>query len=610
MTGPLAFALLLAGATFGQALSPFQQLRAEDRDIQRAGAQALVASCDGCTPHLLGIWRTTERFDVRAHIALILERLGPEGIGPLVELTADLDVAIDPDQRALIVRALAPSGPAAMEALIGAIEAHPDKHASAFVQPLISHLEIDPAPSVHRLIASPDPRVRKKACYGPIDLLPEPDRSITALALARDPDQGVRLAIAVTGLMHRWTDAERAAHPNEYAVCMVALTDLVASNDDPVIRAAAASIRENPGAPPGALPALRTVASNESRAFWARVEAMRAILAIHPDRAAAIIEVAALLDSAPGPVCIALADVSTHEFPEALIPRLVALAPATNGREENYAIDLLAKLGDRSTDAAIAALADADTAISGSAAAVIARLGPVAARAEPALLDRLAAHPTGWQGEAYVRALLAIGADSPATRAALTALIIRDSTDPMDVYVSGNALRDLMHARGDEAWVRELAEPVVTDPAHPLREWLIIPADPNDSAPLVPVDTPAVAEADHLILYGEGDAPQRALRSLGIARPITPDIILTIRDHLSDPRGSMRAAAIRAAGAAEAAAFELIDDLLALAQRSPDLAHSHDIAEALLRIAPDDPRVVRFRAEYQEVIRRGRTQSH
>src|SRR5690606_21967686 len=79
MTGPLAFALLLAGATFGQALSPFQQLRAEDRDIQRAGAQALVASCDGCTPHLLGIWRTTERFDVRAHIALILERLGPEG---------------------------------------------------------------------------------------------------------------------------------------------------------------------------------------------------------------------------------------------------------------------------------------------------------------------------------------------------------------------------------------------------------------------------------------------------------------------------------------------------------------------------------------------------
>ena len=607
MVAPSMLTLALT-LCLGQFVSPFQQLRAEDRTIQRAGVETLIASCDGCTPHLLGIWRTTERFDVRAHIALILERLGPDGIAPLVELTADLDVAVDPDQRILIIRALGPSGPAAMDALIVAVEAHPDKHSSAFVQPLLSYLEIDPAPYVHRLIASPDPRVRVKACYGPIDLLPEPDRSTAALTLAHDPDQRVRHAVAGIGLVPRWTAPERLAHPEAFAACMVALTDLVASGDDPVVRAAAGSIRVNIDAPPGALPALRVVASDESRDFWARVEAMRAILAIHPDRAGAIEEIAAFLDSAPGPACIALAHVNTTEIPDALIPRLVALAPATNGREQNYAIDLLAKLGDRSTDEAIAALADADTAISGSAAAVIARLGPVAVRAEPALLQRLRAHPTGWQGEAYVRALLAIGADSPAMRAALTALVNRDSTDPMDVYVSGNALRDLMLARGQEDWVLALAEPVLKDPAHPLHEWLPAVDTPDAAAP--PVDTPTVAEAEHLIQFGEGDAPQRALRSLGIARPITPDILELIRQHLDDPRGSMRAAAIIAAGAAEAAASGLIDDLIALAQRSPGLIHSYDVADALHRIAPDDPRVIRFRAEYHEAVRRGRTQSH
>lgn len=597
-----ALALALATALLAQHDSPpdssFQALRAEDRAAQDAAVEALVSDCDGCVPHLLGIWRAIDRGDVRIRIADILTRLDPAlALPALAELARALDSATDPDRRGILVRALASFGPPAADALVDDAIAHPDGYASALLQFLARDSDIDIAPAVRRLAASDDPAVRVKVLYGLLPSLPIAEQSVFTIACLTDADDRLRHTAAAFPDIPAWPPAERATHPTAFTAYTAALIDLLRADDPTVVAGVARTLRLiGPCTQTqGAITPLQAIALGHERPFWMRANALRALLALHDHRPTAVRLVTSILELHPQEVCLALIDTSPDEIDDALIRRIIAVAPQARGREDDYAAAILLRIGDRAVDPLITALRSPDLDTSGNAAAILARMGPSIRRAEPALIERLRAHPSGWQGEAYAAALIATRSDFREVREALTWLITRDTADPMDLYVAGNTLRALMLAHPDAEWVRDLARPVAHNPAHPLREW-VVPAEQSagaDAPEPIAAPAPDLDTLLHTIRFGTDSDPAHALVSLGALRPTTPDILAVIREHLADIRPSMRMAAVAAAAAAGPSAAPLIDDLITLG-RTPGRVYHHDVAAALSRIAPADPRTAEF----------------
>lgn len=104
-----------------------------------------------------------------------------------------------------------------------------------------------------------------------------------------------------------------------------------------------------------------------------------------------------------------------------------------------------------------------------------------------------------------------------------------------------------------------------------------------------------------LIDFGEGKAgPGAAMASLGLTRPMTPDILDIIRAHIDDPRYSMRSAAIQAAGHAGFEAAPLIDELVQRGRVSIQYSIGSLVAHAVTDIAPEDPRVIEYLRDYRE----------
>jgi len=599
LAGPLAITCL-TGAILGQAsISPFQQLSLTDRNLQANGVEMLVKGCDGCTPHLLGIWRTTERFDVRDHIALVLERLGPEGLPALIELTRELNVATDDGQRNLIVRALTPSGPAALEALTTEILEHQPNHSIVFLLPLAEATKVDPAPFARTILSSSSAEARAQAIRTVAACLPIDERSRLVTRTLLSPDAEIRSAATTHGALPEWTDAERTTLPDEYQRYVDALITALSDSHDSVVRAAAEAIRANGHTPSDALPALRTLLGDASRTSMTRTAAMRALIAVYPDRPAAVAEIGALIDTIPIEVCTALTDVAPCEIPNTLIPHLVSALKPARGREETLAADLLVRIGPRAVAPLTDSLAGTDADLSALAAETLGRIGPSASAAIDPLIAQLKSRGTGWQGEMYARALIAIGGETQRAREALGALIRRTSQDPMDLYASGTTLRELMRANPDSLWVRSLADPVVRDHNHPLREWVITESTDTESAETPREPRPTVIELTDQISFGEGDAPSLAMAALGRTRPITPEILELIRAHFDDLRSSMRSAAFSAAGSARGGALPLLDELLDRGRAALHTGAAYDIAEAVERIAPGDQRVMAFLAEYR-----------
>lgn len=591
-------AALLARAAPTPFPSPFQALRAEDRAVQDAAVEALVTDCDGCVPHLLGMWRGIDRGDVRIRIADILMRLDPAlALPALAELARSLDSATDPDRRAILVRALASFGAPGADALVNDAIAHPDGYASSLLQFLSRDSDIDIAPAVRRLAATDNPAVRVKALYGLLPLLPITEQSTFTIACLTDPDDRLRQSAAALPDLPPWPPAERAAHPTEFSAYTASLIDLLRADDTAVVTGAARTLRLIGPCPEArdAITPLQAIALGHERPFWMRAHALRALLALHDHRPTAVRLVTSILELHPQEVCLALIDASPDEIDDALIRRIIAVAPQARGREDDYAAAILLRLGDRAVDPLITALRSPNLDTSGNAAAILARMGPLMRRAEPALIERLRAHPTGWQGEAYAAALIATRSDFREVREALTWLITRDTTDPMELYVAGNTLRALMLAHPEHDWVRDLARPVARNPAHPLREWIITDEPSPDADAPEPDPAHDLATLLHTIRFGTAAEPAQALVSLGAIRPITPDILAVIRAHLADIRPSMRTAAVAAAAAAGPIAAPLIDDLVTLGH-TPGRAFRHDVAAALARIAPTDPRTLEFSA--------------
>ncbi|MEM8757140.1 MAG: hypothetical protein AAGF47_05080 [Planctomycetota bacterium] len=104
---------------------------------------------------------------------------------------------------------------------------------------------------------------------------------------------------------------------------------------------------------------------------------------------------------------------------------------------------------------------------------------------------------------------------------------------------------------------------------------------------------------EQAVLFGPGEGgPTSAMRLLGALRPTTPEQVELIREHLSDPRGSMRVAASAAAGRLGPDGAELIDDLIELGRRWMGYSTAYVVRTSLQEIAPDDERVERFKKDH------------
>lgn len=124
-------------------------------------------------------------------------------------------------------------------------------------------------------------------------------------------------------------------------------------------------------------------------------------------------------------------------------------------------------------------------------------------------------------------------------------------------------------------------------PYDPRQEWAI------DALGRLPTNVPKRIDTLLTLLYhGRGSsAPPAALAALGHTRPITPDLLEIIGQHLNDPRHRMRSAACVAAGHAGPSAAPLIPMLIEMGQAQPGTGNSLDAIRALQQIAPDHPEI-------------------
>ena len=97
------------------------------------------------------------------------------------------------------------------------------------------------------------------------------------------------------------------------------------------------------------------------------------------------------------------------------------------------------------------------------------------------------------------------------------------------------------------------------------------------------------------VLYGSDEAgPRAAMAAIGHARPVTPEVLELIREHLNDPRSFMSGAAFSAAGHAGDRALPLVDCIITIGHSRINYSTGTNAAGALKQIAPEDPRVVEF----------------
>jgi hypothetical protein len=107
------------------------------------------------------------------------------------------------------------------------------------------------------------------------------------------------------------------------------------------------------------------------------------------------------------------------------------------------------------------------------------------------------------------------------------------------------------------------------------------------------------------VQFGEGvDVPRDALAAIGYLKPMTTELLALIEEHFDDPRIMMQYAAYQAAGRAGTDALPLLDSMLEFGRSRLGYATSADVAQAVERIAPDDPRVVRYLEEYRTYLDR------
>jgi hypothetical protein len=456
-------------------------LAALDRATQ-AAAVAELADCPTCDAALVELWTTTNRFDVRAHIARVFVARGPAGAHGLRQLAQAEIEDREGDTARLLIASLVSIGPPALD-IAG------DEHTTGVelyaLARAADELGVDALPIADRLLALPDTEVRLGVIYHWLRLLPVPARAQRALALARDDNDLVRGQAGMLLGELAWTDADRAANPEASERYATALTTLLDSDNEHVVRGAIAGMtRNNVPIDPQRL---MDLALAEQRWFWARVQALSAYLAIHDDARSATAAVLDLLPRFPLEACIALATIDESRIPTGRVPDIVAVLPQAQSRDLSLAGDLLAPLGPGSQPRvgvrAIPALTDAvrsdDDTLAGLAAETLAALGPHAASAIPTLIARLGRDPTGWHGYTLVRAALAIAPDDPRVHATLTSIIQNPRTDPS---VAGNALRDLRTAHPDAPWVAALARPALASPDHPLHDYAIAAAPPRHTA--------------------------------------------------------------------------------------------------------------------------------
>lgn len=124
-----------------------------------------------------------------------------------------------------------------------------------------------------------------------------------------------------------------------------------------------------------------------------------------------------------------------------------------------------------------------------------------------------------------------------------------------------------------------------------------------DALSRLPTDDPRrVDMLVRLTLHGVGkDAPTAAMASLGNIRPFPRDLLEFIRLHFDDPRPIVRSSAFRAAGNAGEHALPLLEEVIERGREQLQYSTGYDALQTAQRIAPEDPRVVAFLAEYKAV---------
>src|SRR5690606_20339917 len=153
---------------------PVEDLAAFDRAAQAAAVEAIARDAEFDVGELVELWRSTARYDVRAHIAQALGRLGPRGAGALLELSRERRSGLHGGE--LIIDALAAGGPEGLAAALAECE-RPGYHMVAILPQLLERFELDPALYARRLLASDAPASRIIALHALVKSLPAGERS-------------------------------------------------------------------------------------------------------------------------------------------------------------------------------------------------------------------------------------------------------------------------------------------------------------------------------------------------------------------------------------------------------------------------------------------------
>jgi HEAT repeat protein len=240
------------------------QLHDPDPDLRRAAGEALVryGGPSMLVPELGG-----GPWNVRQSAADVLAGLGEPGAEALTGCLGDRE------RRRLAVPALVRMGPAALPALVAALD-RSDDPGRGTAAALLGGLGPAAAPAVPKLVKllapQDDEGVRRAAAEALGQIGPAAREAVPALApLLRDPDDGVRSAAFQA--LGRLGPAAAEAVP--------ALIDALA---DPARRAPAAEALAAVG--PAAVPALRTAAGGNDEAARAAAEAVRRRIEEEPSR--------------------------------------------------------------------------------------------------------------------------------------------------------------------------------------------------------------------------------------------------------------------------------------------------------------------------------------
>jgi hypothetical protein len=413
-------------------------------------------------------------------VARVLAGREGDGLATILAINALAETnTVDPSRR-LLAWAAAQHGRDALDRALDGVRAQAP-FAGAIVKPIVQELGLDPTTLGRELLERDSPELRALAVDALLFYLPSHELAPLALAALDDADERVRHAA-----MYRlpiWGAAEREAHPEAFAAMRLGLVRAIGNTDPLVVRHVLLVMERNAPVPATAAAALERSMRDPSADAWVRGRAMSAYLQIErtgEDQRDAIAMVAQYLQWQPAIVCGALTRADPALFDHAVLQAIVDVLPAASTRDGDSGRELLVRSppggGPRAGELAMPMLIDAvehgSPEHARAAAAVLARLGPAARPAIPALIGALGRTEPRFTIHGFSEAMLAIDSADPSVRAAVEAIL----EGPLDTderrSLAGGTLAALQRWAGDDPWAQSLYGPVARDPAHPLHAWL------------------------------------------------------------------------------------------------------------------------------------------